>query len=361
MAKLKKRLIRTVVTLFWIAVFFTPLYWRSMEVLPHQDKSITIFAWGDILEPSVVAEFEKKTGIKVHLNYYSSNEEMLVKVKATRGEGYDLIVPSDYAVEILIRENLLQQIDKSAINFYTQINPILLRQSFDPQNRYSIPFEWELYGFGIDKDYFKTHPLDPSWNMVFNTAQMDYKIGMLNDPIQTVQLAAFYLYGFVNQLTDEQLEGVKQLLIDQKPKVAAYADFRGDYFLTTRNCPVILAQSSYIWRAMKQFDFVGFAIPKEGSVVAIENMAIPIGSKKQDLVYQFLNFLYRPESIATHFDTFGFFPATLDVIPLLKLDAQSKAIIQCSPAEFKKYYFTELLTTQEKVIDLWIDVKTNGK
>ncbi len=83
----------------------------------YEPNSINVFAWGDILDPAVIADFEKETGIKVNLNYYSSNEELIVKLKATRGEGYDLIIPSDYAVKILIKEDLLKPIDQKPPRF----------------------------------------------------------------------------------------------------------------------------------------------------------------------------------------------------------------------------------------------------
>src|SRR5579872_4854645 len=102
---------RSLVVLFWVALILGILYWPSTWFL-WEKKRINVFAWGDILDPSVVAEFEKSTGIKVNLNFYASNEEMIVKLKATGGEGYDLIIPSDYSVEILRKEGLLKELDK---------------------------------------------------------------------------------------------------------------------------------------------------------------------------------------------------------------------------------------------------------
>src|SRR6185437_12627174 len=125
--------------------------------------------------------------------------------------------------------------------------------AFDPQNTYSLPFEWELIGFGIDKAYFQTHPLNPSWKMVFDPKVIDYRIAMVNDPIEALLMGAFYLYGPVDTVTDAQLDAVTKLLIQQKEWVAAYAEFRGDYFLATKNCPVIVSSTSYIWRTMRKF------------------------------------------------------------------------------------------------------------
>ena len=351
-------LIRSSVILLWLIFIFTGLYWPKFKILHYEKNSITVFTWGDILEPTVIEQFEKDTGIKVYLNYYSSNEELLVKLKATRGEGYDLIVPSDYAVKFLIEDGLLKTIDKSQLDFWKDLNPLLLGHFYDPENSYSIPFEWELFGLGIDKKYFETHPFLPSWKLVFDRNLIDYKIAMVNDPIGALQMAAFYLYGPIKSLTPEQTPQVVKLLMQQKEWVEAYANFRSDYFLATKNCPVVVASSSYIWKTMRMFPFVRFVLPKEGSFITIENLCIPAVSDKEKLVYQFINYLYRPQSVATHYHTFGFFPSTLHALDLLNLDPEAKKLILSSAEDFKKFYFTEILLPQQQIRDIWVEVKS---
>jgi spermidine/putrescine transport system substrate-binding protein len=355
---LKNLTLRSLVTLFWIGLIFGILYFPK-TLLFREKQSINVFAWGDILEPSVVAEFEKKSGIKVNLNFYASNEEMIVKMKATGGEGYDLIVPSDYSVEILRKEKLLKEIDKSQLSFYSQLNPLLLNHPFDPDNRYSIPFEWEIFLLGIDKDYFQHHPLNPSWKMVFDETSLHYRITMSNDPIQTFCMASYYLFGSQNELSPTQLDQVTQLLISQKKWVNAYADFRADYFLATKNSAVVVSSSSYLWRTMKKFPFVGYVIPQEGTFLSIENLCIPQSSQKQHLTYQLINFLYSRASMKTHFETYGIFPATLDVLDDLMVDESTHDLISLSSPELQSIQFTKLLSSQENIRDAWIKVKTN--
>lgn len=354
-----KFFIRLLIVCFWVALIFCGLYWPKWKLFHFEENSINIFAWGDILEPSIVSEFQKKTGIKVHLNYYSSNEELLVKLKATRGEGYDLIIPSDYAVQQLVKENLLRKLDKTRLNFWDEINPVLTHLPFDPDNTYSIPFEWEIFGLGIDQDYFLDKTLDPSWKMIFDSKEIHYKITMINDPVEAVLFSSFYLYGVVNHLDHHQIGSIKRLLIQQKKWVEAYADFRADYFLATRNCPVVVSSSSYIWRTMKHFNFVHFVVPKEGTFITVENLCIPAASKKERLAYQFINYLFRPKSVASHYKTFGFFPSTLHALHLMDLDPQAEKLIRASADDFKKFYFTRVLLPQEQIRDLWVEVKTS--
>lgn len=355
---IKKMFIRVSVIFFWIALIFGVLYWPEETFLTN-NRSINVFVWGDILEPSVVADFEKETGIKVNMNFYASNEEMLVKLRATGGQGYDMIIPSDYSVEILIKDGLVKELDKSQLNFYPHLNPKLLNLPYDPGNTYSIPFEWEVFLIGIDKSYFADKKYDRSWKMVFDTDQISYYITMMNDPIQMIDLVSFYLYGYVTHVTDAQLQEITDLLIRQKKYVNAYADFRADYFLATKNSAAVIASTSYLWRTMKKFPFVGFVMPKEGSFITVENVCIPKPSKKDHLTYQLINYLYTRSSMKTHYDTYSIFPATTDVIPELTDDAETQQLLNMEGEAFKTLRFTTVITSQDKIRDAWVQVKTN--
>jgi spermidine/putrescine transport system substrate-binding protein len=358
MSSCRKFIIRTAIIFLWIALIGCALYWPTWEIIRYDENSLNIFAWGDILDPKIIADFEKETGIKVNLSNYFSNEELIVKLKATGGVGYDLIIPSDYAVSILKNGNFIKEIDKSKFAYWDAINPALIGQFYDPDNSYSIPWEWELYGFGIDKDFFKNRPFDPSWKSIFDPHTVDYDITMVNDSIEAVEFASFYLYDIIPTVSDQQLQEIKSLLAHQRDWVTAYTNSRGDFYLATRTCPLIIASSSYIWRIKGQFEFVDYVVPKEGSFVSIENICIPKASHKDDLIYRFINYIYRPESVAAHYASFSYFPSTLHALPLMDVHPQAKKYICSTPEEFKKHHFLQRVVPQEKLRDIWVEVKS---
>jgi len=355
---MKTLFLRIGIFLLWAALFLGILYMPESSFLTTP-RSINVFAWGDILEPAVVAEFEKKTGIRVNMNFYASNEELVAKLRATGGAGYDIVIPSDYSVEILAKENLLKPLNWQKLNFTSKLNPKLLNHPFDPNNTYSVPFEWEIFLLGIDKDYFATHPFDPSWSMVF-APNIPYRVTMSNDPIQSIHMACFYLYGNIVEASDAQLHETTNLLITQKKNVNAYADFRADYFLATRNSQIVICSSSYLWRTIRNFPFVGYVMPKEGSFITIENICIPKPSKKEHLVYEFLNFLYTKESMRTHYDTYGIFPATTDFLKGLKEDEETMRLLSLSGEEFDTLLFFSVIADQDKIRDAWVQIKTRN-
>ncbi len=354
---MQKLLIRFSMISFWIATIAILLY-----SLPNNssldEKSLNIFTWGDILDPEVISEFEHSTQIKVNLYFYNSNEEMMVKLKNSKNSGYDLIIPSDYSVKQLIEEGLLKKIDKEKLHFLPRINPQLLNHPFDPDNLYSIPFEWEIFGLGIDKDFFSKQPVDPSWNLIFKNESLNYRIAMPNDPIQTFILSAIYLFGTTENLSLSNLEEMTQLFIRQKKNVEAYADARADYFLSTRNSAVAVASSSYICRAMRKSSFIQFLIPKEGTAITIENFCIPQNSSKENSIYQLINFLYSRESMRKHFEKYATFPAVTDATEGLALSRELHDLILMKKLNWDRLHFISIFADQSDIRNSWAEVKS---
>ncbi len=349
---------RLMLIFFWILVISVALYFPSWKIFPFEEKSLNIFTWGDLIDFSILSEFEKETGIKVNLSFFSSNEELQVKMRATGGNGYDLIMPSGYTVNTLAQEDLLKPFDRRKLKFWNDLNPVLLNHWFDPNNRYSIPFSWEVYGLGIDRSFFADRPKPSSWKAIYDPSQIDYKIAVSNDPIEAVAFSSLYLFGQANPLSFDQFEQVRQLLFKQRRWVEAYSDFRADYFIVTGNCPVVVTTTTYVKRIQPIFPQIGFVIPKEGTFLTIENFCISRSSTKEKYIYQLLDYLYTKQSMLTHHQKFWFFPATLSPIDELELNDYEKTLFELSSEEFSKFYFIKNLAPQQQVRDLWVQVKS---
>lgn len=341
----------------WITILLGMLYLPQVTSFLAPGHTITIAAWGDIFDPHVLADFEKETGIKIRMSYYTSNEELLVKLKKTGGKGFDLIVPSDYAVPLLRDEKLLKKLDRTKINFYHDLNPVLLGHAFDPHNEYSLPWLWELYGVGIDADFFDGHVPENPWDLIFLNPEKVYRITMVNDPIEMVMLAALYVYGDADDKSPERLSQITRLLIEQKKWVKAYVDYRADYFLATKNCAAVVSSSSYILRSQKDFAHVQFLVPQK-TFVTIENCAISAASEHEKEIYQLLNYLYKTENVVKHSEQFSLFPATLSALPFLKDDDQLYHLATMSALAFSHLAFFKKQSDQIDLIHLWTQVKS---
>lgn len=413
----KMLLMRVGITVFWCC-FIAALVSLSGNTFFTKERSITVLAWSGTFDRQYVKKFEQSTGIKVYLSYYSSNEELLVKLRATGGRGYDLVVPSDYAVGMLRAEKLLKKIDKSRLTFYSALNPLLLGLPFDPLNDYSVPFEWEIYCIGIDRNFFaSSEKITQPWDLIFGSheryapesasqtavssrinissqmniplqttakkdsgkplvlharrslgeegssskdtsaQQGDYRIIMTNDPLEAVVFAAGYLFGKIDTLAEEQICQIQRLLIKQKQWVEAYTNVRADYFLGTGSAHAAIVQSSEAWRAMRLYKNVDFIVP-EKTFISIEHCAIPIGCEREDLVYTFLNFMCTKESFIHHFQQFFCPPARLDVIDELEASDRQKKLMQPTAEDFQNYSFIRNILPEKRRYDLWVVLKS---
>lgn len=356
----RKFLTRLCIVCLWVLTIFCILFWPNFHKnFKANAKVLNVFSWSDVLSQELLEDFEKETGIKVNVYYYSSNEELRIKLKNVRESGYDLIIPSDYAVHMLANEGFLKPLDKEKLNFLEDLNPILMHHKYDPNNTYSLPFQWDVYGFGIDTDVFKSKENAPStWNNLFNEDFINYKIAMTNDPIEAFCLASLYLFGKKDFLTPKETLLVKNLLIEQKKHVEAYAVPRSDYVLGSKNASLALTLSAYILRSKEDFRFIKFVTPKDKTFISIENIALPIGSNHEDYAYAFLNFLYKPKNLSRACNTFGVFPATITAIDLLKNKEDFLEIEEEIQRNHYELHFFKHLIPEKELRRLWVEIKS---
>lgn len=348
---------RSLIIFFWMSVIGVLLLSSRLTFFMPQ-RSITVLTWSETFDRALVKKFEQETGIKVYLSFYTSNEELLVKMRAGKGTGYDLILPSDYAVERLIDEGLLKKIDMASIIDKRLLNPRLMGLPFDPQNEYAVPFVCELLAVAFDKRKGLTFRPSNPYELIFRkpAGLPYYKVVMTNDPLEAFCLASYYLWGTVASLTRTQQKQVCALLRAQRDWVEAYAMVRGDYFLITGCADAALMQSAEIWRAMRSYPFIGIALSSE-PFISIEHCALPIGTKKDELVYSFLRYMYSAEAVQEQYDVFSIIPARTDVIETFAVPEPQKEVLRLSPTLFKKFFFIRDILSEEDRINLWVALK----
>ncbi len=348
---------KALIVCLWIALIFGALTFSKREGFSKsKEKTIDVFAWSESFLPETIKEFMGETGITVRMHYYTSNEELLTKLRASQGKGYDLIIPSDYAVQILIEEEMLKPLDKSQLDFVSHINPVLLGRDYDPDNIYSLPYEWDLFGFGVDADAFETPPT--SWEELFSPSNKETKIAMTNDPIEAINFAAYHLFGENPTISNEEVYRINHLLKKQKEWVESYAGLRADYLLATKNCQLALSTGSFIFRSLDHTPHVKFIVPDDYSFISIENVCIPKHSDKEALTYAFLNKVYSPKTMGKYCSTFYTFPATTKAYPFIEAPPYYMEILKDPAFHKRRLYFIRHLISEKETRTLWINVKS---
>lgn len=351
---------RFILCLTWVFIIFSSVrIFTSTAFFSDESNKIHLFTWPEQFHHEILKEFELKTGIQVIVHTFTTNEELVSKMKKTKGKGFDLIVPSDYSVKILKKEDLLRKIDKTKLSFYKNLDPFLLNRDFDLNNDYSIPFDWEVFGFGINSNFKKSHNITPVWGHIFNKEIINYHIAMSNDPIEALQFASFYLFGAKTNLNQEEEKKLETLLIEQKNWVEAYSVMRADYLLTTQNCQIALSTSPFILRAIEKNPHIEFVLPEGDIFITIQMLSIPKTSKKVDLVYQFINFLCQKEILVKNSNAYLTFPAREDAYEQLNLNKDNKKILEKIRQDRNKVHRIDFVLPELQARKLWVKIKSS--
>ena len=324
-----------------------------------QSRSLSIYMWPDKIDESILQRFEKETGIKVYANYYESNEELVTKFEIAKDLNCDIILPSEHIIATLAKSGFLKKIDRSRCDFIDRICPEFMGQYFDRNNEYSMPIYWDMLGIGYTKSYFQQGLPSHSWNVVFDKNLVPCKqIGMIDDSREAIFLAEKY-FGFdCEKIDKEVLEKIKKLFIEQKSWVGAYTDFQQGYFLTSKTYPLVVCQREIVVREMLTHDDLAFTIPDEGSLLILSNVVICASSDKDDMIYQFLNYIYNHEILMHNCKEFCILPAVKDV--LAELPQEYIGVENLLPGQevFKRLAIFPSILTQKQINDVWIAFKS---
>ncbi|HSW74017.1 MAG TPA: extracellular solute-binding protein, partial [Candidatus Limnocylindria bacterium] len=163
--------------------------------------------------------------------------------------------------------------------------------------------------------------------------------------------AGFYLYGSLDRITQpEALKNITELLIKQKSWVSLYTSSRVEELLASGSCAVAVGTSPDVWKVTREYPHIGFVVPQEGSFVTIDSFVIPVTTQKDDLVYQLLNFLYRPAIVAHNSVRYGFCSPTQNVT--------AQGALCPDVQEFSKLHFFKNILSKKQIQDAWIVVKS---
>jgi spermidine/putrescine transport system substrate-binding protein len=338
----------------WILVILIALQFGSYFKGKFSEKSINILVWPQVIDGEFLKDFEKKMGVKVYISYFDHNEELLVKLEASHDHGYDLIMPSHYMLQELVKKDLIKKIDKKHLLFWDHIYPTLLGIYADPDNDYSVPFYWGILGIGINRQFFPKVTI-PSWDLIFKKQSGIQCVSVINDIRELSLIAAQYLFGRIHHLTDTDIDAIIELLIRQKKQVGLYTDGRAEYAIAANSCPIGVVLLNDLLKVMTRFDYIDFIIPEEGTFVVVDSFVMAKQTKKDDVIYQFLNYLYDPKVLQKYTAKFQFLSALDTVEPVLL--AQKRFI----PTKelFKKLHFFENVFSEETLHKIWLAVRVH--
>ncbi|HNZ08627.1 MAG TPA: spermidine/putrescine ABC transporter substrate-binding protein [Bacillota bacterium] len=253
--------------------------------------TLSVYNFGEYIDPSVLEEFEKKYDIKVVYETYSTNEEMLAKMKAG-GNAYDVIFPSAYMLEVLIAEGMLAPLDHDNIPNYAYVDPMFKGLSCDPEDKYSVPYFWGTVGILYNSNL--VDDVVDSWWALHNLKYYG-KVIMFDSMRDTIGLTLKMLGYSMNSVNPDEINQAKDILIRQKPMVRSYEIDAYKDSLLSGDAVMSMAWSGDAFMIMMDHPEFKYVIPKEGTGVWVDYMAIPTDSKNKEYAQKFIDFMLRPD------------------------------------------------------------------
>ena len=253
--------------------------------------TINVLNWGDYIDPDLIKQFEKETGIAVKYTTMVSNEEMLVKLAAADCI-YDLCFPSDYLIEKLIGDDLLHPLDMENIPNFKNIDERFLDLEFDPDNTYSVPYMWGTLGILYNKTMVD-EPVD-SWRILWDEKYAG-KIIMYDSIRDTLGMTLKMLGYDLNTRNEAEVAEARDALIEQKPLVRAYLTDDSKMEMINGAAAMTVIYSGDALACMEENPDLDYAVPMEGSNYWFDNMIIPKTSQHTAEAEAFINFLIGAE------------------------------------------------------------------
>lgn len=291
-----KKLLYFLSGIFIIIIILGITSWRlsvASDGRATTNNTLTIFNWGEYIDPALITKFEKQTGYKVNYMTFDSNEAMYSKVKQG-GTNYDIIVPSDYMVEKMASEGLLIKLDKSKIKGLDKDNPRLLNPEFDPDNRYSVPYFWGTLGIVYNDKYVHNPP--KVWTDLWYPK---YKNSiLLTDGARDVMGMGLIATGSsVNSTSKEKVNTAYRYLLKLSPNIKAILGDEIMNYMINNETPIAVVYSGQAEEMTTTNRHLHYVIPTKTNIW-YDNLAIPKTCKNLKAAYAFINFMQQPKNAA---------------------------------------------------------------
>ena len=267
----------------------------------YPNGKVYVYNWGEYIDPETLDMFEKETGIQVIYDEFDTNETMYPKIEAG-ASNYDVVCPSDYMIQKMIDNDLLQELNWDNIpNAKANIGAQYYEQSeaFDPGNRYAVPYCWGTVGIL----YNKTMVDEPvtSWSILWDEKYADSIL--MQDSVRDLFMVGLKSLGYSMNSTDEkELNEAKDLLIQQKPLVQAYViDQVRDKMIGNEAALGVIYSGEAIFTQRENPD-LEYVIPKEGTNVWIDGWVIPKNAANVENAEKFIDFMCRGDIALLNFD-----------------------------------------------------------
>ena len=323
----------------------------------YGSDTLKLFTWGEYLGENVISDFEEQFGVNVIIEYFDSNEMMYTKLQG--GDSYDVLVPSDYMIQRLIAEDMLQPIDKSLIPNMEVLTDGVKNLAFDPENEYSVPYFWGTVGLVYNTQNVPAELIEEQgWDILKNT---DYAgdIYMYDSERDSFMVALKSLGYSMNTEDDAEIEEAYQWLLELNDTMdpAYVTDEVIDNMMNgTKDIAVVYSGDAAV--VLDENPDMDFFMPEEGTNVWCDSMVIPSNAQNPLLAHEFINFMLSYDAAYDNTITVGYASTNDEVLHDVAENeyAENSAYLPRENYE-KDEVFVDNEVMRQKLSQLWLKVK----
>ncbi|MEO1550193.1 MAG: extracellular solute-binding protein [Pseudomonadota bacterium] len=269
----------------------------ALATTASAEGKLSIYHWFEYIPAELLEKFEAETGIEVTMDTYDSNEAMLAALKAGKLGSYDVAVPGDYMVEIMIGEGLLDQVAEGELANIGNVQPQWMDVSFDPGRKHSIPYQWGSTSFSVNLDAYSGDI--NSTSVIFDPPEaLKGKINVLDSQGEVMALASLHL-GIPQCSTDRaQLKALDELLQSAKESWASFGSDIAKDVLVSGDAAAGMIYNGFSAKAREEGANIEYVYPDEGYIVWMDNVVLLKDAPNRENAIKFMDFLLEPENIA---------------------------------------------------------------
>lgn len=318
--------------------------------------TIIVYNWGDYIDPELITQFEEETGYKVIYETFDSNEAMLTKIKQG-GTNYDIAIPSEYTINKMVKENLLEKLDYSKIKGIEHIDPRFLHQSFDPENTYSIPYFWGTLGIVYNTKVYPEGYLK-EWRDLWKPELKD-SILFIDGAREMMGIALQTLGYSLNEKDETIVKEAGKYLKTLMPNAKAIIADEMKTYMIQGEANIAVTFSGEAAKMLNENEDLAYVVPSKGTNLWFDNIVIPKTVGNKEGAYAFINFMLRPEIAAKNAQYVGYATPNKDALALLPEEVTSDESFYPSEEAMEKMEVYENLGTN--LLSLYNDLFLEAK
>ena len=347
----------------------------ATQAVAQSERVVNIYNWSDYIDPRVLDDFTKQTGIKIQYDTFDANETLETKLLAGKS-GYDVVVPTAYFLERQVKAGVFRKLDKSKLKNLSNVWPDIAKRLavYDPDNQYAVNYMWGTTGIGYNvkamRQRLGANGKIDSWDVVFKPENLakfrDCGIHMLDSADDILPAALHYLALNPNSNDPKDLEKAAELLMKIRPLVRKFHSSEYLNALAGGEICLVVGWSGDIKQSQKRAEEakngveIGYAIPKEGAQMFFDNLSIPKDASHVEEAHAFIDYLLRPEVAAKNSNLVAYANGNLASQKFIDKSVLDDRSVYPDAATLERLYTVSARDqkSQRFVNRLWTKIKT---